>query len=91
MNGKRSRAGGNNTAAGRLMPINIRQKREILTGRPVLANFPKGCEVIFLACTGIQGLMYLQELNSCCGSRVQFVGICCFKLNIFMSEFSYRD
>lgn len=70
VDGKRSTAGGNNTAAGCLMPIKVRQKWEILVGRPVLANFPKGCEVIFLARTEILGLMYLQELNSCCGSRV---------------------
>lgn len=63
-------AGGNNTAAGRLVPINVRQKWEILAGRPGLANFPKGCEVVFLTCTGIQGFMCLQQLNSCCGSRV---------------------
>lgn len=41
MDGKRRTAGGNNIAAGRLMPINVRQKREILAGRPVARQFPE--------------------------------------------------
>lgn len=87
VDGRRSTATGNNTAAGCLMPINIRQKWEILAGRLALANFPKGCEVIFLASPGIQGLMYLLELNSS-WQWGSFVGIFCFKLTIFMSKFS---
>lgn len=71
VDGRKSTARGNNTAAGCLVPINIRQKWEILAGRLAHANFPKGCEVIFLASTGIQGLMYLLELKSYSDSRVR--------------------
>lgn len=70
VDGRKSTARGNNTAAGCLVPINIWQKWEILAGRLARANFPKGCEVIFLASTGIQGLMYLLELKLCSDSRV---------------------
>lgn len=70
VDGRKSTARGNNTTAGCLVPINIRLKWEILAGRFARANFPKGCEVIFLASTGIQGLMYLLELKLCSDGRV---------------------